>query len=196
VNLFAINEIQAGVFTHAYSEPLTEDFLKENPFLVLDTAFFSSDFKNQLLSEIDNIDEQCDGLLINSENLQALGLLQEKYQNKINCEYIDPPYNTDATKIAYKNGYEHSSWLSLMDSRLQLGRNLLRDTGVIEAAIDDYELRYLNCCMECLFGTENFISNIAIYTNPKGRDQGFIAQAHDYSVVYARKRFKKFVSFR
>ncbi|WP_274288857.1 site-specific DNA-methyltransferase [Prevotella corporis] len=188
VNLFAINEIQAGVFTHAYSEPLTEDFLKENPFLVLDTAFFSSDFKNQLLSEIDNIDEQCDGLLINSENLQALGLLQEKYQNKINCEYIDPPYNTDATKIAYKNGYEHSSWLSLMDSRLQLGRNLLRDTGVIEAAIDDYELRYLNCCMECLFGTENFISNIAIYTNPKGRDQGFIAQAHDYSVVYAKNK--------
>lgn len=188
VKLFAIDDIKADAFTHAYSEPLTEDFLKENPFLVLDTQLFPSDFKNQLLSEIDNIDEQCDGVLINSDNYQALGLLQEKYRNLIDCEYIDPPYNTDATKIAYKNGYEHSSWLSLMESRLMLGRNLLQETGVIEAAIDDYELRYLNCCMENVFGIDNFISNIAIYTNPKGRDQGFIAQAHDYSVVYAKNK--------
>ena len=188
VKLFAIDEIKTDAFRHAYSVPLTEDFLKENQFLVLDTAFFSSDFKMELLSNIDNIDEQCDGVLINSDNFQALGLLQEKYQNQIDCEYIDPPYNTDATKIAYKNGYEHSSWLSLMESRLLLGRNLLQETGVIETAIDDYELRYLNCCMERVYGIDNFISNIAIYTNPKGRDQGFIAQAHDYSIIYAKNK--------
>ncbi len=189
VRLFAIDEIKPDLqHTIAYSNPLSVDFLKENSFLVVDTKFFGPDFKHKLLTSMDNIDEQCDGLLINSENFQALELLQEKYNEKIKCIYIDPPYNTDATKIIYKNGYEHSSWLSLMESRLLLSKNYLNNKGIIEVAIDDYELRYLNCCMERVFGISNFISNIAIYTNPKGRDQGFIAQAHDYSVIYAKNK--------
>ena len=61
-------------------------------------------------------------------------------------------------------------------------------TGVIEVAIDDFEMRYLNTCMDQVFGIDNAISNIAILTNPKGRDQGFIAQAHDYTVMYARNK--------
>lgn len=61
-------------------------------------------------------------------------------------------------------------------------------SGVIEVAIDDYEMRYLNTCMDQVFGIDNAISNIAILTNPKGRDQGFIAQAHDYTVMYARDK--------
>ena len=60
--------------------------------------------------------------------------------------------------------------------------------GIIEVAIDDYELRYLNACMDQVFGADNAISNIAILTNPKGRDQGFIAQAHDYTVMYAKNK--------
>ena len=189
VRLFAIDEISGdGMLTEGYSIPLAEKFLKENPFLLLDTAFFSAKFKQRLLSSIDNIDEQCDGLLINSENFQALQLLQKKYKTQVNCIYIDPPYNTDASKIIYKNGYEHSTWISLMESRLSIARNYLQDTGIIELAIDDYELRYINCCMENIFGIENFISNIAIFTNPKGRDQGFVAQAHDYSIIYAKNK--------
>ena len=180
VRLFAIDEIKGY--------PLTVEFLKENPFLVLDTAFFSKEFKQKLISSIDNLDEQCNGLMINSENFQALQLLQEKYKENIDCIYIDPPYNTDASKIIYKNGYEHSTWLALMESRLSTAKNYLQDTGIIELAIDDYELRYINCCMENVFGIENFISNIAIFTNPKGRDQGFVAQAHDYSIIYAKNK--------
>ena len=203
VRLFAIDEIASqatnvlsGSRKTGYTVPLTVEFLKENSFLVLDTKFFTAEFKNALLASIDNIDEQCDGLLINSENFQALELLQEKYKEKVKCIYIDPPYNTDATKIAYKNGYEHSSWLSLLESRLLLAKNYLNNSGIIEVAIDDYELRYLNCCMDNVFGTSNFISNIAIYTNPKGRDQGFIAQSHDYSVLYAKdKRYAETYNF-
>ena len=189
IELFAINDIKGdGMFTEGYSEPLTVKFLHENPFLVLDTAFFTKEFKQKLISSIDNLDEQCDGLMINSENFQALQLLLEKYKQGVDTIYIDPPYNTDASKIIYKNGYEHSTWISLMESRLSIARNYLQDTGIIELAIDDYELRYINCCMENVFGVENFISNIAIFTNPKGRDQGFVAQAHDYSVIYAKNK--------
>ena len=198
VRLFAIDEIEAnGMFATGYSVPLTEQFLKENPFLVLDTAFFGNEFKQKLLSSIDNLDDHCDGLMINSENFQALQMLQEKYNEKASTIYIDPPYNTDASKIIYKNGYEHSTWISLMESRLAVSKNILHKTGVIELAIDDYELRYINCCMENVFGIDNFISNIAIFTNPKGRDQGFVAQAHDYSVIYAKnKRLAKTYNFR
>ena len=186
--LFAIGEIEGDLTTLAYSEPLKKDFLEQNPFLVLDTAFFSDEFKEKLIDSIDDLDEKLDGLLIHSENFQALDLLYEKYNEKVKCIYIDPPYNTDASKIVYKNGYEHSSWISLMESRLVLAKDFLNEKGVIEVAIDDYEFRYINMLMDVVFNINNAISNIAIFTNPKGRDQGFIAQAHDYTVMYAKNK--------
>ena len=76
----------------------------------------------------------------------------------------------------------------MIHSRLINSKALLKDTGIIEMAIDDYEMRYLSCCLDSVYGANNAISNIAIFTNPKGRDQGFIAQAHDYSIIYAKKQ--------
>ena len=189
VRLFAIDDIKGdGLFTTGYSEPLTVDFLRQNPFLVLDTKYFSLQFKHKLIAEIEELDEQTNGILIHSDNFHALNLLQCKYQKAVRSIYIDPPYNTDASKIAYKNGYEHSSWISLMEGRLELAKSLMGSKTTITVAIDDYELRHLNCLMDNVFGIDNSISNIALYTNPKGRDQGFIAQAHDYSVIYAKNR--------
>lgn len=80
VHLFAIDEIEGNITTEGYSEPLTEKFLKENPFLVLDTQFFSAEFKHKLLASIDNMDEQCNGLLINSDNFQALRLIANTFK--------------------------------------------------------------------------------------------------------------------
>jgi adenine-specific DNA-methyltransferase len=188
VRLFAIDEIKADLTTVGYSVPLTMEFLKQNPYLILDTVFFDAKFKHQLIASMENVDEQTNGLLIKSDNFQALNLLQNKYLKAIRSIYIDPPYNTNASKIAYKNGYEHSSWISLMEGRLVLAKNLMGSKTTITVAIDDYELRYLNCLMDNVFGINNAISNIALYTNPKGRDQGFIAQAHDYSVIYAKNK--------
>ena len=88
-----------------YTNPLTVDFLKANPYLVLDTRHFDADFTTRLLaalSEAGPLDEQMDGLLIHGENFQALNLLQARYQGQVNCIYIDPPYNTDASEILYK----------------------------------------------------------------------------------------------
>ncbi|CAI3692472.1 site-specific DNA-methyltransferase [Clostridium neonatale] len=164
------------------------DYLKENQYLLVDTKFFKQEFIDNILSEFDNLDKELNGLLIHSDNFHALNLLKSKYKDSIKCCYIDPPYNTDASKIAYKNGYEHSSWITLMNDRLQLVKNLLKEDGIIQVAIDDYEFRYLNMLLENIFGINNFISNVAILTNPKGRDQEFIAQSHDYSIIYAKDR--------
>ena len=88
VRLFAIDEIKAEQLGQvAYSDPLTVEFLKANPFLVLDTAFFDADFKYRLLAAIEDIDAQLDGLLIHSENFQALNLLQERYKEQVVCLY-------------------------------------------------------------------------------------------------------------
>lgn len=180
--LYAIDEAEG------WSEPPTVEFLRRNRNLVLDTKHFPDAFKYALLERIPDLDGHTNGVLIQSDNYQALRLLSERYGGKVQLTYIDPPYNTDASKILYKNGYEHSSWISLMESRLAEGRRLMAPAGVIEVAIDDYELRYLNACMDQVFGAGNAISNIAVLTNPKGRDQGFIAQAHDYTVMYARDK--------
>ncbi|WP_298028643.1 site-specific DNA-methyltransferase [uncultured Dysosmobacter sp.] len=180
--MYAIDEAEG------WSDPPTVEFLRQNQNLPVDTAHFSGAFKDALLESIGDLDAQTSGVLLHSDNYQALRLLLERYRGRVQLTYIDPPYNTDASKILYKNGYEHSSWLSLMESRLAEGRELMCETGVIEAAIDDYEMRYLNTCMDQVFGSGNAISNIAILTNPKGRDQGFIAQAHDYTLIYARNK--------
>ena len=140
VKLFAIDEIKGDMMTEGYSEPLTEKFLEDNPFLVLDTKFFSAEFKHKLVGSMENVDEECNGLLINSENFQALELLQEKYKEKIGAIITDPPYNTGGDDFLYKDNYADSSWLSLMDERLKLGKDLLRENAWISININDIEL--------------------------------------------------------
>ncbi|MCD8290823.1 MAG: site-specific DNA-methyltransferase, partial [Prevotella sp.] len=137
VRLFAIDEIKEST---GYSIPLTVKFLKENPFLVLDTAFFNEEFKRKLISEIDNLDEQCDGLLINSENFQALELLQEKYKGIVNTIITDPPYNTGEDDFLYKDNYVDSSWLTMMNDRMMLMYTLLSDNSWCSININDIEL--------------------------------------------------------
>ena len=93
-------------------------FMQAHPTLVLDTRHFAADFTDQLLASFDDLDEMTDGLLIHSENWQALNLLQEKYAEQVKCIYIDPPYNTNESEILYKNGYKNSSWLTMIEGLL------------------------------------------------------------------------------
>ncbi len=188
VRLFAIDEIIGdGLFKTGYTEPLTEKFLQENPFLVLDTVFFSKEFKQQLISSIDNLDEQCDGLMINSENFQALQLLQEKYNQQINTIYIDPPYNAKSSQILYKNTFKHSAWNSLINDRVIEGYKLLDNKGILEFAIDDYEVKNSLHILSQIFGEENFMGNICVQHNPRGRnDDKFFGTSHEYMTVYGK----------
>lgn len=153
IDMYAINELVPDLeHTEAFTAVPSILFLKQNQNLIVDTKNFNEDFKNRLLAEFEELDKAIGGLMINSDNYQATRLLNQTYKDKIKLEYTDPPYNTDASKILYKNGYEHSSWLSLIHSRLYEARELLSSNGVIQVAIDDYELRYLNCCMDIVFG--------------------------------------------
>lgn len=162
VRLFAIDDIKGDLTTEGYSEPLTIEFLKQNPFLVLDTAFFDAKFKHQLVKSMENVDEQTNGLLINSENFQALELLQEKYRNEVKCVYIDPPYNTGDDDFAYKDSLKESCWLSLIHNRLELTDPFYKRGGTFAASIDINEVDHLTELLDMLIGKENRKANITV----------------------------------
>ena len=184
-DLFAIHEIDNNLICTNYTEPLSVGFLKENPNLVLDTCHFTSDFKDRLLSHFDDLDNETGGLLIHGENFQGLNLLAEKYRESLRSIYIDPPYNTDASAILYKNNYKDSSWMSLMADRISVSRELLADNGIFCAAIDDVEAANLRQLLQNLFGNENELGIVAVCSNPAGRQRptGF-APAHEYAMFF------------
>ncbi len=186
IKLFAIDEIGAdkrkpsGLQT-AYSNPLSIEFLKRNPYLVLDTAFFDDDFKHKLIGSIGNIDENTDGLLISSENFQALNLLQEKYREQIKCVYIDPPYNAKSSEIAYKNSFKHSSWLSLMDNRINMGKNLMSSNASMVIAIDENEKDRLSIMLEAQMPNKDIVS-VTVIHNPRGIQGNNFSYNNDYAI--------------
>jgi len=191
VKLFAIDEIKADTTRPGYSNPLTEDFLKANQNLVLDTQFFDGEFKAELVASIDDFDEQCGGLLVHSENFQALRFLEQQYYNTVKLIYLDPPYNTGNDGFLYKDNYKSSSWLSLMVERLKLSKKLLRDDGAIAVQISDHEHSKLNLILEAIFGSENFVNKITLKTrSPSGFqvvNKG-VYETAEYIYVYAKDK--------
>ena len=153
--------------------------------LPVDTVNFNDDFKWALLAAVtrqQGLDEALDGVAIHSDNWQALNVLQNKYHHRAKAIYIDPPYNTDAGPIDYKNGYRNASWIGLMDDRLQLGRRLLEDDGILCCTIDDYEQKQLGLLLERIFGENSIAGVVSIRINPSGRPKpSGIAISHEYA---------------
>ena len=151
----------------------------------MDTHHFDLDFKDRLLAYFDDLDNETDGLLIHGENFQGLNLLIEKYRGSLKVIYIDPPYNTDASAILYKNNYKDSSWMSLMADRISASRELLTDKGIFCAAIDDAEASNLRYLLQHLFRKQNELGIATVCSNPAGRQRptGF-APAHEYAMFF------------
>lgn len=161
-------------------------FLRGKPTLMLDTSHFTADFSDRLLSEFEDLDGMTDGVLLHSENWQALRLLREKYSGCIDSAYIDPPYNTDASAILYKNGYKDSSWLCLMENGLGESRRLLTRDGVLCCAIDDEESWRLRGVLQSMFERE--LGVVAVRSNPAGRkSSGQFSPAHEYALFVGRE---------
>lgn len=154
----------------------------------IDTAHFSADFKDALLnalSERINLEEVADGLVLHSDNYHGLMALQEKFQQQIKCIYIDPPYNTSASEIIYKNSFKHSSWNSMIEPRVAAGKLLLKLNGLHCATIDDFEYQNFKQILDSKFGN-SYLSTVCIRINPSGRPTptGF-AVSHEYAIFHA-----------
>jgi len=135
-------------------------------------------------------------LLIEGDNYHALSVLNYTHAGKVDVIYIDPPYNTGNKDFIFndhyvdrEDAYRHSKWLSFMEKRLKLAKNLLKDTGVIFISIDDNEVAQLKLLMDHpdLFGEKNFIAKI-VWRKKYGGGKGarFFVDLHEYILCYAK----------
>ncbi|KUG19816.1 type iii restriction-modification system methylation subunit [hydrocarbon metagenome] len=193
-NLYGIGEARAGQTTLA-GDRVDEAFLQSHPYLVIDTAFFDDDFTDRLLEHlqqpdgtpVEDLDEAIGGLMIKSENWQALNLLQERYREQVKCIYIDPPYNTGNDEFVYRDNYQHSSWLSMMGDRLQLSKSLMHNSSTIWISNDDNENFEIISLLYGVFGEKNFFSEVIVRANSRGQTYKPIAKTHEYVSVFTKK---------
>ncbi len=189
IALFAADEIE-GDLTNGnttWSDPPSIAFLKANPDLVLDTRHFDRAFTDRLLAALSDagpIDDQADGLLIHAENFQALNLLQTRYQGQVQCVHIDPPYNTQTSGFMYKNGYQHSSWLAMMQNRVEAGIALLHEKGHFLCHIDENEYEKLYMLLDYI-GIPDVGTIVWDKRNPMTGGGG-IATQHEYIVCRSK----------
>jgi len=128
-------------------------------------------------------------ILIEADNYHALQLLAFPYEGKVDCIYIDPPYNTGARDWKYNNDYvdkndqwQHSKWLTFMAKRLRLAKRLLNPaTGVLIVTIDEHEVHHLGCLLEQEF-PDATVQMATIVINQKGVAQGGLSRAEEYAL--------------
>ncbi len=130
---------------------ITTEYLSTHPTLMIDTKFFDTAFKWTLLGELEDIDGLTRGILINSDNFHALRLLQPKFKEKITCCYIDPPYNIAGDEFIYKDNFRDSSWLTMLQNRLELCKHLLSNEGLFFSSIDDAMVSPYSLLLESIF---------------------------------------------
>ena len=170
------------------------EYLKAHPYLMMDTALYDAEFKQALLSAVDNLDDSLDGLLIHGDNFQALNLLQERYREQVKCVYIDPPYNTGGDGFAYKDCYSHSSWMTMIENRLLNSLLLLQKDGLFFTSIDRDENRNYLPLLFTIFGQENFIEEVVWQKAYGGGSKTkHINNLHEYVHVFSK--CKEFTAF-
>jgi adenine-specific DNA-methyltransferase len=183
---------------------------------------FEDDVENKLpiLKEVPekaivNKDGKPTHILIEGDNYHALTCLNYTHKDKIDVIYIDPPYNRgndgfrykdkrvidkfpDGTEVPKDHPFRHSYWLSFMRKRLELSKDLLKDTGVIIISIDDNELSQLKLVCDEIFSSnskekakDNFIACLPTVMNLKGNNDEFgFSGTHEYTLVYAKNKQK------
>lgn len=151
------------------------------------------------LQPIDSVENAPDTFLwhtlIEADNYHALQLLEYLYPKKVDCIYIDPPYNTGARDWKYNNDYvdgtdswRHSKWLSMMQKRLKIAKRILAPDGVMAISIDHNELAHLICLIET---SELFESHehtiVTVVHNPRGNITNNFARTNEYIIFITPK---------
>ncbi|MDW8396538.1 MAG: site-specific DNA-methyltransferase [Anaerolineae bacterium] len=198
--LFSLNALSNGLFSGDLTTPEGRvRFLKAHPALPLDTRHFDQTFVDRLLATFEGLDEVTDGLLVHSENWQALNLLKEKYRERMRCIYIDPPYNTGTDEFAYKDNYRHSCWLTMMENRMVASSSLLSETSALFTSIGNEEQAHLRLLLESILGANNFRSGIVYRRGAKSLQVQFdtidrLNQGYDLLLMMSKRedtRYRK-----
>ncbi|VEG13325.1 site-specific DNA-methyltransferase [Moraxella cuniculi] len=171
--------------------PLDSNSYDDLQYLVVDTSLFSAEFQSAVISalssSLSDFDSHINGTLIHSDNFQALNLLQARYREQVKCIYIDPPYNTGGDGFIYKDGYQKSSWLSLIKQTTIFSKKILNPYSSFFAMnIDKRQLFDGKILLDEGLSQLSFVNAIVNVNNPKGRsDQKHLPTAHDNILLYA-----------
>jgi adenine-specific DNA-methyltransferase len=138
-----------------------------------------------------------DNLVIKGNNLLALYSLLPKYRGEVKLIYIDPPYNTGSDGFRYNDSFNHSAWLTFMQNRLEVAKELLADDGLIFVQCDDNEQAYLKVLMDEIF-TRNFLNCIAVKMSEASgvkmnHSKKRFPKIKEYLLLYKKDNFKGFV---
>ncbi len=170
---------------------------EETEEIPVDELCAAAQFGDPIYPCLESIDSVCNApesplwhTLIEADNYHALQLLAYLYKGKVDCIYIDPPYNTGARDWKYNNDYvdgndqyRHSKWLSMMQKRLKLAKKLLNpNDSVLIVTIDEKEYLHLGCLLEEIFPDAR-IQMVSSITNPKGVARGGFRRADEYIFV-------------
>ncbi len=148
-------------------EIIEKDLTGENlnskyQFLPIDTKYFK-DLEIEILELFDDLDNQLDGWLIKSENYQALNTILPKFKEKVQTIYIDPPFNKEQNAdYLYNVKYKDATWITLLENRLRLAKDILKDTGSIFVRCDYNGNMFVRLLMNEIFGEENFRNEIVV----------------------------------
>lgn len=135
-------------------------------------------------------------ILVEGENLFVLDLLSKTYNGKIDVVYIDPPYNTGSTSMAYADKFIKSEWLGMMRSRLEYVPELMSPDGVIVISIDDKHYADLRLLCNDIFSEDNYVTTLVWQTKSEAKGippKNMCVVNHEYILVYSKNKDYKFV---
>lgn len=173
-----------GLVWEEHAEIVEEEMKTKIPVFIED--------KNRKI--VGNADSDEYNFLLEGDNLHSLHLLEKTHAGKIDVIYIDPPYNTGNKDFIYNDkivdrtdGYSHSKWISFMENRLKLAKELMSEKGIIFISIDDNEQAQLKLLCNDIFGERNFIGQYIKQSKVGGgNDSKFIVKEHEYCICYAK----------
>lgn len=175
-----------GLVWEQKTEKVIADFLNHYPYLEEDAS-----------RRIINSDENKENLIIEGDNFDSLSILNYTHAGKVDVIYIDPPYNTGNKDFVYNDSYvdiedsfRHSKWLSFMEPRLKLAKNLLNSNGFICISIDENELFALKLLMDDIFGSANYIGCAPRKGRGAATTKGTaeLQTLNDYLLIYAKNK--------
>ncbi|BAP01019.1 DNA methyltransferase [Mycoplasmopsis californica HAZ160_1] len=196
-NMRAITEIENALSEKKYGLVWEEHSEKVDEMLEHNIPIFVEDGKKKIV--IDKVEGERErererfNFLLEGDNLHSLKLLTKTHKGRIDVIYIDPPYNTGNKDFIYDDcfidktdGYSHSKWLSFMQKRLVIARELLSDEGVIFISIDEHEFAQLKLLCDDVFGELNFVENFIWIKNSTKNLSKTTSTNHEYIITYAK----------
>lgn len=167
------------------SSERTIEFLRRHRSLVIDTKFYSEDFKHSVISSIGDAGTEIGGVCFQGDNFDALRLAQDALRENISTISIDPPYNTGSDGFCYKDRFQSASWLAQQNQLLPLAKDLLTRDGSLFAFCDENEIRNFAPLIESVYGQRNVVETIIWNKRIPKNDKG-IGNIHDFILLAAK----------